>query len=147
MKTIWNRRNIYFYIGIGLSLLAIGGCAFLSETRPGMRSIYVDTEPQGARVTLTSMGTRQMQTFFTPVTIEYDVTPAIPPYITISKQGYKNKHVKLDGRKNSVKVILEKESPLALPGAFGFGGGSEGLPGGTDVGPQQFTPGAKQEKK
>ncbi len=97
----------------------------------GMGEVRITTEPEGAKIMLISMGSRQMQTFYSPANINYMVTPAMPTVVTIAKKGYKPKNVRLDGTKQEIHVILEKT--LLMP-TMDFGGGAGGFGSGPGAG-------------
>ncbi len=93
----------------------------------GMGQIHITTEPDGAKIMLVSMGSRQMQTFYAPADINYMITPAMPTVLTIAKKGYKPKTIRLDGKKKEMHVTLDK-APLMPMIDFG-GAGRQGGPG------------------
>ncbi len=98
----------------------------------GMRQVHITTEPDGAKIMLVSMGSRQMQTFYAPADINYMITPAMPTVVTVAKKGYKPKTVRLDGKKKTLHVILDKASLMPL---MDFGGGrGSGMGRPSDIG-------------
>ncbi len=86
--------------------------------------VMITTDPPNSRLVVESMGTRQLRSATSPAEFTYNPKPGMPTVVSVSKEGYVAKKVRLTPEMDHLHVVLEK-APM-LP--FDFGGG--GLGGG-----------------
>jgi len=112
-----------------LALVSLSGCAdIIMETAPGQAKILVTTDPPNSRIVFESMGSRSVAVYYSPAEIVYRPRPNMPSIITVSKEGYQTKRVRLNPEENHIHVVLEKapEYTLEPPGGMGALGGGPG---------------------
>lgn len=88
--------------------------------------VSITTEPNGSRLVVESMGSRQVQSSVSPASFVYTPRPGMATVVIVSKSGYKTKKVRLTSGMNKLHVVLEK----APVNQFEFGGASAGGMGG-----------------
>ncbi len=123
-----------------LYLLGTWGCAevlddiVLPEMEGRSRKIVVTTDPPQSRIMLEAMGSRQIKVYYSPAEIIYIRRPGMPTLLSISKEGYQSKKVRLDGSQSNIHVVLEKA--IELPPGLGGRTGGVGRMGGGPSPPQ-----------
>ncbi len=84
--------------------------------------VTITTDPTNSRLVVESMGTRQLKSAVSPAEFTYSPKPGMPTVVSVSKEGYKTKKVRLTPEMDHLHVVLEK-APLMQ---FDYGGGGMG---------------------
>ncbi len=117
--------NLKLILPLGLFLL-VYGCSdiIIKDTETigryqlGEQSISITTDPTNSKITLESMGSRKVWHAISPTEFAYTPRPGMPSVVTVAKDGYQTKKIRVEPGMKNLHVVLEKVSSFN----FNFGG-------------------------
>jgi hypothetical protein len=114
---MWHKYNWCWLLALFLGVCGCSKAFWLTDpyieryfiTNPPQK-ISISTEPQGARIVITSLRKIHIYTGYAPVEILFRPHPHIPSWILVAKPGYKSTAIRIDdkARETNLQVVLAK---------------------------------------